>query len=137
MLEVRHEDNYLAIAENLLKQMKSFANDIAEVKNTINTNIEEINELKNTTEISTNQKNIIKDKVSYIVNRDLVEPNRSRRSIAYSKVYRDMRRYGLASPYERTEKQHFKQVNEALNSYKLDMTYINKREEEIKKENYK
>lgn len=134
-LQTRTDTGFLQVAENLINQMKGFASDMADIKNVITSNSEDINELKNTSEITTNQKNIIKDKVSYIVNRDLGDPNRSRRSISYSKIYRDMRMYGLASPYERTEKQHFNQINEALNAYKLDIDYVNKREEEIKKEN--
>lgn len=136
-LTTRSNDGYLQIAENLLNQMKGFATDIADVKDILISNSKDIEELKNTSEISTNQKNIIKDKVSYIVNRDLTRPNRSRRSIAYSKIYRDMRMYGLASPYERTEKQFFNNINEVLNSYRLDMEYIDEREAEIIKENEK
>lgn len=134
-LQQRNDNGYIEIAENLLMQTKLLTNDIANVKDIVTSQSEDINELKNTSEITTNQKNIIKDKVSYIVKRDLVNPNRSRRSIAYAKVYRDMRMYGLSSPYERTEKQHFKAVNEALDNYKLDMEYVKRREEEIKKEN--
>lgn len=134
-LQTSHDNGYIAIAENLLMQTKLLTNDIASVKDIVTSQSEDIKELKNTSEITTNQKNIIKDKISYIVRRDLVNPNRSRRSIAYAKVYRDLRIYGLSSPYERTEKQHFKAVNEALDNYKLDMEYVNKREEEIKKEN--
>lgn len=136
-LETRQNNGYIEIAENLLMQTKMLTNNIADVKDMVTRHSEDIKELKDTSEITTNQKNIIKDKVSNIVRRDLENPNRSRRSISYAKVYRDMRMYGLASPYERTEKQHFKSVNEALDNYKLDMDYVNKREEEIKKENEK
>ena len=134
-LETRQSNGYIEIAENLLMQTKLLTRDIASVKDIVASQSEDIRELKETSEISTNQKNIIRDKVSHIVRRDLENPNRSRRSISYAKVYRDMRMYGLASPYERTEKQHFKSVNEALDNYKLDMDYVNKREKEIKKEN--
>lgn len=134
-LETRQNTGYIEIAENLLMQTKLLTRDIASVKDIVASQSEDIRELKETSEISTNQKNIIKDKVSYIVRRDLVNPNRSRRSIAYAKVYRDMRMYGIASPYERTEKQYFKNIVEALDNYKLDMDYVNKREKEIKLEN--
>lgn len=134
-LQQRNDNNYLEVARNLLRQTELLTNNIADVKDIVTSHSEDIKELKDTSEITTNQKNIIKDKVSNIVRRDLENPNRSRRSISYAKVYRDMRMYGLASPYERTEKQHFKSVNEALDNYKLDIDYVNKREEEIKKEN--
>ncbi len=37
--------------------------------------------------------------------------------------------------YRIEREEHFKSVNEALDNYKLDMDYVNKREKEIKKEN--
>ena len=134
-LETRQNTGYIEIAENLLMQTKLLTRDIASVKDIVASQSEDIRELKETSEISTNQKNIIRDKVSHIVYRDLEKQNRSRRNIAFAKVYRDMRMYGIATPYERTEKQYFKNIVEALDNYKLDVDYVNRREEELKKEN--
>lgn len=136
-LDKKTNAGYLEVAEQLLNQMKVFTEEVADVKDIIKRHDEQLEELAITAEITTTQKNIIKDKVSMVVKRDLTNPNRSRRQIAYSKVYRDLRMYGLASPYERTEKQHFKQINEALDYYRLDIEFINNREIEIEEENKK
>lgn len=133
-LQTKTDTGFLQVAENLIKQMKGFAYDIADVKDEVNSHSKAIEELVNTSEITTNQRMIIQEKVKAIVNRDLTRPTNRRRSIAYPKVYNDMRVYGLAKPYSITEKRFFDNIVEALNCYQLDVSYVDDREEKLLEE---
>ena len=127
-LEKRESDKYLDIAENLLYSLK----DITKRQDKAD---ERLNKLEQTSEINTTQRYIIKDLTKQIVNRDLIMKTRSHKQVAYSTVYRDMRMYGLASPLAFTQKKDYENIVEALHAYKLDVDRVNRRVEEIKKEN--
>lgn len=129
MLEVKKKDEgkYLEIAEALLNGLKEI-NDKQDVME------KRIDNLENIAEIDTTERYIIKDLVKRIVYKNLKNKSRSHLSVAYSKVYRDMRRYGLAQPLGFTQKKDYDRIVKALNSYVLDVDFVEERVKEILRE---